>query len=247
MRLREVSVIGAGQASPEETARPAEGEVLLWRASLDAAPAEALFATLSPDEHERAGRYRFARDRHRFVAGRGLLRRILAGALGISPSEVRFAYGAYGKPMAEGEPAHGIRFNVSHSGGLFVCAVAAGREVGVDVERIRPDLADEAIARQFFSPSEVAELLATPSERRTEAFLRCWTRKEAYVKATGLGLSLPLDSFDVSLHPEEPAAPLRTRPDPSETGRWILVDLPCPAGYLAALAVARRATNRPPR
>jgi 4'-phosphopantetheinyl transferase len=116
-------------------------------------------------------------------------------------------------------------------------AVTRAREVGIDVELIRSDLKIEQIAERFFSHHEIATLRALPTELRQSAFFRCWTRKEAYIKATGKGLSLPLDQFEVSLTPGEPAALLSTQPDPNEAQRWSLRELTPAPGYAAALAV----------
>ncbi|MCL6650581.1 MAG: 4'-phosphopantetheinyl transferase superfamily protein [Chloroflexi bacterium] len=231
--------------SPWECTQPerftlASDEVHLWLATLEASPAQlaAYEQLLSSDERERAARFRFWRDRHRYVVGRGLLRVILARYLGIAPFELRFAYNAYGKPEPAAESsARWLRFNLSHSHGLALYAVARGRELGVDIERVRPEMATEAIARHFFSPREVRALSALPPSAQTDAFFRCWTRKEAYLKARGEGLSLPLDSFEVSLAPGEPAVLLQAPGPPQERDRWSLRDVAVPRGYAAAVAV----------
>ncbi len=218
----------------------AEDEVHVWRAHLDLAPAQVreLLRTLTPDERARARRFRFRRDRDRFIVARGVLRAILGRYLGVDPGRLRFRYSPYGKPaLADEFEDEGIRFNLAHSQGIALYAVSRGRDVGVDVEYVRADLADERIAERFFSPREVAMLRAVPAEQRREAFFHCWTRKEAYVKARGEGLSLPLDQFDVSLAPGEPAALLSTPGDPPEVTRWSLRALDPGPGYIAALAV----------
>jgi 4'-phosphopantetheinyl transferase len=151
---------------------------------------------------------------------------------------VVFCYGAHGKPALAGDTgADAIRFNAAHSLGVALYAVTRGREVGIDLEHIRFDLAVMEIAERFFSRREVATLRTLPTEAQRQAFFRCWTRKEAYIKARGEGLSLPLDQFDVSLTPAEPAAVLGTQRDPSETARWSLQELPLAPDYVAALAV----------
>lgn len=211
-------------------------EVHVWRATLlaSAEEVEPLWGLLSGDERQRAQRFRFERDRRRFVVGRGLLRILLARYLRCPPHAVRLSYSAHGKPAVV-EPATLLAFNLAHSHELALYAFAWGRRVGVDVERMRSDLADEQIAQRFFAPGEVAALRCVPPHERTAAFFRCWTRKEAFVKARGEGLSLPLDQFEVSLDPDQ-ATLLCTAP-PEEALRWRLQPLfPDPA-YAAALAV----------
>lgn len=213
-------------------------EVHAWRASLEQPPArlERLLSTLAPEERERAARFHFERDRRRYIAGRGLLRDILSRYLNLPPDSLRFSYTPYGKPyLAEGCRDGRLRFNVSHSGELALYAVSRGRELGVDVELMRADIEYAEIASRFFSGREVASLLALPAHLRQEAFFLCWTRKEAYVKGVGEGLSLPLHSFDVSLTPGEPASLLAVRGDAREAARWTLRGLEPGAGYCAAL------------
>lgn len=192
----------------------------------DAARLEALHAILSPEERERAARFHFPEHQKHFIGCRGILREILSGFLEIPPAELRFTYNAYGKP---GVPDSTLRFNVSHSGGWAMFAVTQAREVGIDLERINERTAIELIPARFFSARETAQLRALPVEQQTHAFFRCWTRKEAYIKARGLGLSLPLDSFDVSLAPGEPAALLRA------AGNYSVRELPAPEGFAAAV------------
>jgi 4'-phosphopantetheinyl transferase len=196
---------------------------------------------LEPDERARAQRFRFERDRRRFMATRGILRLLLASYAGIAPGEVRFTYGAHGKPVLAGSAsAQSLRFNLSHSRGVTLYAVTHGREIGVDIEFIR-DLPDaEAIARRFFSPAEVTALLGLPDDLRRDAFFRCWTRKEAYIKAQGTGLTASLVRFSVSLVPDQPAQLLQVAGDPDAPSRWSLCDLPAIPGYAAALAAADR-------
>jgi 4'-phosphopantetheinyl transferase len=217
----------------------AGGEVHVWRARLDLAGArlQQLWDSLSADERERAGRFHFRRDREHFVAARGVLRNVLSRYLGAEPRLLRFTYDAYGKPSLCGEAVDQLRFNLSHSNGLALYAVTLGREVGVDVEWVREDFASLEIAEHFFSPREVSALRALPPGERTQAFFDCWTRKEAYIKARGEGLSHPLHKFTVSLTPCEPAALLCTDEDVLEAARWSLVELFPGVGYRAALAV----------
>jgi 4'-phosphopantetheinyl transferase len=214
-------------------------ELHIWEASLDrTASAVASFGrTLSEDERARADRFRFERDRARYIVGRGLLRRLLGEYLGLASAEIRFAYGPNDKPRLERETLH---FNLSHSGPIALYAFNRDTEVGVDIELGDADLSKELIAERFFSPSETASLRSLPQALQSQAFLACWTRKEAFIKARGDGLSLALDSFDVSLQPDTPAAVLRTEWCADEPGQWWLGDLSDPGrGYIAAVAVKR--------
>jgi 4'-phosphopantetheinyl transferase len=217
-------------------------EVHLWRVDLQALSADELrwHELLSSDELTRAARFHFARDRQHFVASRALLRTILAGYLDTLPDRITFFYSAKEKPALQHEHGSDITFNVSHSGGIALMGFTRDRQIGVDIEQVRPDLDLEAIARRFFSPDEQKQLSVVPEEEQAEAFFRCWTRKEAYIKATGDGLSLPLSQFDVALRPTESSSLLATRPDPLEAGRWSLKEVPGGAGYVAALCVHGR-------
>jgi 4'-phosphopantetheinyl transferase len=221
----------------------AEDEIHVWHVSLDRPPSDVrrLARTLSPDEEERARRYRGERLRERFIVGRGILRMLLSRYVGRPPGRLRFAYGARGKPALAPAEGSDLRFNVSHSDGLALYAFARGREVGVDVERLRELPRAERIAERFFSTEETAALKAEPAERRVEAFFTCWTRKEAYIKARGDGLAHPLDQFAVSLVPGEPARLwVAGDGDAREIARWSLDALPLAPGYVAALAARGR-------
>lgn len=218
----------------------ADDEVHVWRAALTPLDSDLrnMWHTLSADERERAERFYFSRDRKRFIAARGVLRAILSRYLAIGAEHLCFCYNARGKPaLTSDSGGDTLRFNVSHSHTLALFAVTRGREVGIDLERMRSDLADEQIARRFFSPHEVAMLRALPPELRREGFFNCWTRKEAYIKARGEGLALPLDQFDVTLAPGESARLLSTAGDPQEADRWSLQALFPGQDYAAALAV----------
>jgi 4'-phosphopantetheinyl transferase len=198
-----------------------------------------LWSFLAEDERQRAERYVFEKDRRHFVVARGLLRVLLGRYLQQAPQQLCFTYGSHGKPaLATATRGELLHFNVSHSHGLALYAMTHGRELGVDVERIRPAVAQEMIAERFFSSHEVTILRALPIVLQGTAFFACWTRKEAFIKAKGDGLALPLDQFDVSLAPGEPAALLRTAWDPPEAARWTMQDLAPAPGYRAAVAVA---------
>jgi 4'-phosphopantetheinyl transferase len=215
-------------------------EVHVWRAALDLRPSQvqSLYRILTPDEQRTAERFYFLKDYWHYVAARGVLRTILAGYLGRPPDQLRFCYNPYGKPaLAEESGGDRLRFNLSHSHVLALYAVARGREVGVDLEHIRPGVMRENIAERFFAPGEVARLLALPPNAQPAAFFQCWTRKEAYIKARGEGLSIPLDQFEVAFAPDEPAALLSALGDPREVSRWSVVALNPGSGYAAALVV----------
>jgi len=229
--------------SPPKTLKLGRDKVHVWRATLDPEKSRLhdLEQILAPDEHARAGRFYFQKDREHFIAARGLLRTILGRYLNQDPSELRFCYSPYGKPsLATSSGENALHFNVSHSHGLALYAVTSGREIGVDLEHLRTNFAGEDIAERFFSRREVEALRALPADMRQKGFFNCWTRKEAYIKARGEGLSLPLDQFDVSLAPGEPAALLSTISDPLEASRWSLQKLEPGPGYVAALAVEGR-------
>jgi len=217
-----------------------EDEVQLWRADLEVISADesGWLQVLSSDELTRASRFHFSRDRQRFIAGRALLRTILAGYLRTDAHSLTFSYSKKEKPsLASDHADSGITFNVSHSGAVALLAFTRRREIGVDVEQVRPDSDLEAIARRFFSMHEQNQLAALPAENKVDAFFRCWTRKEAYIKATGDGLSLPLNQFDVSLEVGEANAVVATRPDSSEAGHWLLREVSAGPGYMAAVCV----------
>jgi 4'-phosphopantetheinyl transferase len=227
-------------AAPPDILSATARDVHVWKASLDLAPiwVQEFADTLSEDERARASRFFFNRDRSRFIVCRGVLRAILGRYLGTRPGLLEFRYGPYGKPaISVGHGDDALRFNISHAYGTAVYAVAFGREVGIDLERIRPDFASDEVAEQHFSPREVIALRGLNRTARVEAFFNCWTRKEAYLKARGEGLSASLDKFDVSLIPGEPAALLSTTDDPQEASRWSLRELFAGPDYAAAIAV----------
>jgi 4'-phosphopantetheinyl transferase len=229
--------------SPPATIILGGNDVHVWRAYLDE-PAQqraSFLHTLAADERTRAERFYFQRDRERFVTAHGVLRAILGLYLNRAPESLSFCYSSHGKAALACESGgDAIRFNMSHAHGVALYAVTRGREIGIDLEFIRCDLETEQIAERFFSRSEIAALRALPLSLRKHAFFLCWTRKEAYIKARGEGLSIPLDQFDVSLIPGEPAALLSTQSDADEALRWSLEELALGSGYAAALAVEGR-------
>ena len=213
--------------------------VHIWQAHLDL-PAELLAqlrATLSIDEQRRADRFHFSRDRHRFTAGRGILRNILSRYSGIQPALLEFDYSRRGKPALRSDCAGGaLNFNLSHSGGLALYAVTRHRQIGIDLEILRPMPDAEKIAERFFSANESAALRNLPAAEKQEAFFLCWTRKEAYLKAVGQGLT-GLDDVEVSLTPGEPAKILSISGDILQASRWSLQHLTPTPGCVGALAV----------
>jgi 4'-phosphopantetheinyl transferase len=199
--------------------------------------ATGFWSTLSRQERERAGRFAFERDRERFIAARGFLREILASCLGTQPHDLEFSYSATGKPSLAGEFAtSGLQFNLAHSGDLAVFAVARHGIVGVDVEQIRPVPDLPALVERFFTTREWAEINKLSGEDQVTAFFKVWTRKEAWLKATGEGITTLLKSIEVLGPPGE--ATLGVGPqDGSHATRLCLHDLTPAPGFLGALAV----------
>ena len=221
-------------------------EVHVWRASFHAlSPFLSHFnAFLSEDEKSKARRYRFEENRNEYILGRGLLRFLLGKYMALAPGALQFVYSPYGKPSLMGEAgAQRMVFNLSHSHGIALFAFARGRELGIDLERIRPEAAQDGVAERFFSAKEVSTLRSLPEHAQPLGFFNCWTRKEAYIKARGEGLSLPLNQFDVSLVPGEPAALLESRVDPADINRWTLRALNMGTQYVAAMVVEGQQWN----
>ena len=226
-------------------------QVDIWRIFLDASTLPAVVSTslstdpvksfesiLSADENQRAAKFVFPRDRNRFILSHGHVRLILARYLGCDPDQLNFSTNEYGKPELQG---HSLEFNLSHSGDFALLAVSHHHKVGIDVERVRQDTELENLARRFFSGREYSELMAIPQDQRSAAFFRCWTLKEAYIKAQGLGLSLPLDSFDVALAPDKQPVLRATRPNPNEAPQWSLLSFEVDPEHAGAVAV--KSTN----
>jgi 4'-phosphopantetheinyl transferase len=229
----------SSERPPDPTPWDLTSVVHVWRAFLnaDGSSLDRYTATLSVEEHRRARRYHFDRDRSDFVTGRGLLRRLLGRYLQVAPEQVRFLYGEHGKPALAPEHGTALRFNVSHSDRVLLCAVTADREVGVDVERVRPLPDMDEVAACVFTARERAVLRRLPGPERQKAFFRCWTRKEAYIKAGGDGFALPVQQIEASLEPGEPARLLHVDGAPDEAGRWCLRELRPAPGYVGAVAL----------
>jgi 4'-phosphopantetheinyl transferase len=213
-------------------------DVHVWRASLTVSETRLadFHAILADDERNRAARFRNPQHGAHYTVGRGVLRMLLGRYLNRQPQDICFSYSDYGKPSLKDATAT-LRFNLSHSQELALYAFTQRREIGIDIEHTRPVPSRDQIAEQFFSPNENQALRALPAAQQTIGFFNCWTRKEAYIKAHGEGLSLPLDQFDVTLAPDQPAALLETRVALDSAERWALEALQPGADYRAALVV----------
>ncbi len=200
---------------------------------------QSVYSTLSEDERERAARFRCSSLQAAFILSRAILRALLAQYCDRTPSDIVFAYGQQGKPFLA-DRACSIRFNMSHSGGIAAYALNVGRKIGVDIEQHRslPDM--EQIAGRFFSPLEYGELMGVAVPEREVAFFNCWVRKEAYVKALGGGLSIPLDSFQVTLAPGRPSALVDVRHNGAEARDWSIHEFSPMPGYSGAVAFRNR-------
>ncbi len=222
---------------PPPEIRVSSEEVHVWRLCLQVEDSrqEAFRNLLADDERTRAARFHFDRDRNRFIAARGQMREILGRYLDKPPESLRFRYGLQGKPFLE-HHRRGFQFNLAHSGDLGLLAVTADRQVGVDLEEIRPVITEEEIAQRFFSAEEIVSLRVLPASEQRLAFFLCWTRKEAFLKALGEGIAYGLDQFTVTLTPGEPADLVEVLPDPSAASRWSLANLEPSEGYVGAVA-----------
>ena len=226
--------------SPPLNFKLSSQEVHVWRVYIDTDDSitKKLQPLLSTDERLKAARFRFEKDSAKYIVTRGTLRIILGRYLDKKPEELKFSYNQYGKPALHSINTNKlISFNVSHSRGLALIAVAQNWDVGVDIEYVRTNVNYEEIAERFFSPAEKAVWRLLPTSVKQEAFFNCWTRKEAYIKAKGMGLSIPLNEFDVSFKPGEPAALLNTTWDEQEVNCWSLAEITLAPDYIAALAV----------
>jgi 4'-phosphopantetheinyl transferase len=214
-------------------------EVIGARLDLPEPACATLWSLLSPPERQRAGRFRSAAHRKRYVVARARLRQLLAERLGAEPASIGILATDQGKPMLAPEHrASGLEFNLSHSFSLAVYAFARGRSVGIDVEQIREIPDSDDLAARFFSAAEAAAYRATPAGGRDLAFLACWTRKEAFVKALGEGLSHPLDAFDVTLDPDEPALITRIGERRGPDLGWVLTSFRPTPSHIGALVRA---------
>lgn len=236
-------------SSPPDSSPPGDGavervltlesgsiEVLAAPLDVPLAVFESLWPLLSSVEQARANRFLGERHKREYTVGRARLRQLLGLRLDADPRLVEIVEADHGKPALGGKWAEsGLRFNLSHSGALAVYALATRRELGVDIEELRaiPDAID--LAKRFFSAAESGAVSSYPADRRDLAFLSCWTRKEAFVKAVGQGLSFPLDEFSVSVDPDEPARIVEVRGVPGPDTGWELTAFRPRATHIGAI------------
>jgi len=228
-------------ANPSELLQATSDRVDVWFVPLQSPQQnyEQLLQALSGDERKRAARFYFDVHRKRFVIGRAMLRTILSRYLGIAPAEIRFDYGAHGKPILAGaDLARSLSFNASGSNDLAVYGVTRDREIGIDVEWMEPDRSCDRIVERFYAEGEKQAYREVGAAERRTAFFQSWTRKEAYIKAIGDGLSRPLNSFELSLAPGTPPCVIRDDRDPDAASRWTMRDLQPGQPYAGALVIS---------
>ncbi len=219
-----------------------KSDLHIWRADLpqDEARSEIYWRVLNEEERQRASRFKFAKHRNRFIIARGILRFLLADYLSLLPQEVNFQYSAHGKPeIAPEQNPDSLRFNLSHSHDMATYVFAYRYDVGIDVEYLLHDCEANEIAKRFFSEKEYEEYCLVPDEFKQIAFFNAWTRKEAFIKAVGQGLSYRLSKFAVTLTPGQPARLLNIESDPNAAAGWSLHAFEPNENYVAAIAVNR--------
>jgi 4'-phosphopantetheinyl transferase len=214
-----------------------EDEAHIWRADLDLNESfqSSFLQLLSPDEKNRANKFRFKEDRQRFIAARAILRLLIGKYLEINPTEISFQYGEFGKPSLA--DTNSLQFNISHSQNVALFAFTKKFNIGVDVEFVNPNTKIKEIAASFFSTNEIKNLLALPEKQQTLGFFYCWTRKEAFIKAVGEGLSFPLNKFEVSLEPDKPAKLLATHWQPKDVSKWSVYSLSPEPNFVGSLVI----------
>jgi 4'-phosphopantetheinyl transferase len=228
---------------PPEILAPGQSEIHVWKINLATPAAVArLEIFLSAEEREQAARFHFVADKRRFTVRRAVRRQLLAACLEKKPEAVHIRLSSHGQPAIVGqEGAGGLRFSCSHSADWGLVAIASGIELGVDLEQHRPLADAEGLARTYFSDAEIRELAGLPESLKTAGFFNCWTRKEAFVKAIGLGLAFPLNRFSVSLAPGQPAVLLDVAEDCGPAKKWTMVSLEPSADYSSALVFEGKA------
>jgi 4'-phosphopantetheinyl transferase len=215
-------------------------EVHVWRAFIHKTniQSETLLETLSSDELSRAKQYHFEKDQRRFIITRVLLRNILGHYLRAKPSELRFQYTSHGKPaLTTDNVRDSLRFNLSHSGEIALYAITRNRKIGIDVEHIRDNFDVRQIAQRFFSPEEIKSLDNIQEQKKPEVFFQYWTRKEAFIKATGKGVSFPMEQCDITSINGNVLSPVTLVGNNSEVPCWFAQDIFPGQGYVAAIAV----------
>jgi 4'-phosphopantetheinyl transferase len=200
-----------------------------------------LFALMNAEEQARAQRFVRVEDRHSFTAAHGALRFLLGAMLGAAPRSFAFSANAHGKPQLT--PARGVDFNMSHSGGVVLIGFAQAMPIGVDVEALRDMTERAAIVRRYFHPGEAADFAQVPPDKAEGTFFRCWSRKEAVVKALGLGMSLDLHRYRVTCLPGAKPELLALEGEPAPRETWTLLDLDPGPGHVGAVAAPRRPLN----
>jgi 4'-phosphopantetheinyl transferase len=223
--------------NPPDNLILSDEEAHIWRADLKANECfqSSFLKLLSPDEKNRAQKFRFAKDNRNFIIARGILRSLIGKYLEINPAEISFQYSEFGKPgIADNNT---LQFNISHSQNMALFAFTTKFNVGVDVEFVNPDIEVKDIAAKFFSTNEIMNLLALPEKQQALGFFNCWTRKEAFIKAVGEGLSFPLDKFEVSLEPNKPAKLLATDWQPDAVSKWSIYSMSPGENFVGSLAI----------
>lgn len=228
---------------PSDAWKLDETEVHIWFVQLNVNPTTLQDSQLilSFDEQQRAARFHHLTDKHRYVVARAVLRSLLSAYLSIEPNHLEFVYSPFGKPeLAAPFSSAGISFNLSHSGHLGLYGIIRSRKIGVDLERLRPEAVTEEMARVIFSHEEFHAFFSLPRQQQIEAFFNCWTRKEAYLKARGEGLSYPLNQVQVTFAPGILPHIVRVANDTDTSADWTLFHLDPSPGYVAAVAVEGR-------
>lgn len=221
--------------SPPEELSISSGMVHLWSVDLSAPPAPISFyaSLLSSDEQQRADRFYFQKHKDQFIVGRGLLRELIGKYAKVNPRNITFSYNQFGKPGFEQQAE--LKFNLSHSNGLAIIGFTIQMEIGLDLEKIDPAINVRQIARHFFAANEQKQIQELPADQQAAAFFKCWTSKEAFIKAHGQGLSLPLDQFEVEVIPDQPAAIKAVHWDLKPANTWDILGFVPRESFLAAL------------
>lgn len=226
--------------TPPESLRLGQGEVHVWRGIVDipSSRLQVYWKTLSQEEQQRAHRLRFPLHRRRWVAARGMLRLLLGRYLDLSSQELEFGTGPHGKPFVQHPTTPTLFFNISHSQKIALFAFSQESEVGIDVEGSRPHLNHEDIAKRILNAQEQEWLQSLPASKKKSAFLTCWTRKEAFTKAHGIGLTFPLQDITVTFLPHQPPGVVKVADSSLNHHQWTMYDITPRLRYAGALVVA---------